>query len=868
MEYLGKKTNPRDAATQNDIPTTLPSPASLNIVTGDGTTTYDGSSAKSVILGMRGDGTSWGTRAADWSLYWSIENSQSAYGFKLCRLHLAQGTRMVLRIAGKRGWNMTNCGGLLQYVISGTYDNNQAGKTGAGAVGALIVGPAAETKTDSGAEESIAQLGNIRLKYISDGVYDLYFIFINPPFEYVSLSVNLKCKDSLGGYFDGVLGDRDGAITSEADVPVVDNSATGVLEPYVKILAGVDSNVASSDKLHTSRVLLANLASEAGASFDGSGDASIGVTGVLSVSHGGTGQSTANAAANSLVNALTVGASAPLDDDFYIAQFSGGGTSTTTYHRRRHSSLWNYMQGKISSVLGLTKDSYGGTANKANYLNVYAGNELNFQNYNSPSCKLYFNYRGYNADSSPNKISKYLFCDRNGMTAGVTLEAEAFTGNSATASKLLSYDNENLAESSDTGTVLSDVINHGFGVYLTQSNQDANAPGYFGNVLHMIGKGGGQLFAEWNTDRITGHLFYRSHRDNNGSGSWTEWREVAYTDDNVASATKLQTPRTIWGQSFDGSGNVSGNLDMGFASIMNVKELHTNYQNGYVIGHSYVTSDHTEEWQDDAGLYHVQYGLDGRHHNHGVYSTTLSDYFGLSLHTREGILSMQMGGNVGIGTYAPDMKLHVVGNTKTVGKAYIGDYTNGTAVIEAHDGYAMFSCDGDTYISMLGTTGKVGINTTSPDSMLTVNGGTLSVFPGDTTQYTEGIRVHAASDTWSLLMLCAADNTGSSGTSPNTWGVMNNNGTLYINRGGSSEHTGNELCCVNGNWGVGTVSPSYKLDVAGTLRATGLATLSGGVATNSVKIGDATLTWDASSGALKCDKPMYSTGNVAAGGKA
>ena len=33
---------------------------------------------------------------------------------------------------------------------------------------------------------------------------------------------------------------------------------------------------------------------------------------------------------------------------------------------------------------------------------------------------------------------------------------------------------------------------------------------------------------------------------------------LALTSDNVASATKLQTPRTIWGQSFDGTGNVNG----------------------------------------------------------------------------------------------------------------------------------------------------------------------------------------------------------------------------------------------------------------------------------------------------------------------
>lgn len=35
---------------------------------------------------------------------------------------------------------------------------------------------------------------------------------------------------------------------------------------------------------------------------------------------------------------------------------------------------------------------------------------------------------------------------------------------------------------------------------------------------------------------------------------------LALTTDNVASASKLQNPRTIWGQSFDGTGNVSGGM--------------------------------------------------------------------------------------------------------------------------------------------------------------------------------------------------------------------------------------------------------------------------------------------------------------------
>lgn len=45
-----------------------------------------------------------------------------------------------------------------------------------------------------------------------------------------------------------------------------------------------------------------------------------------------------------------------------------------------------------------------------------------------------------------------------------------------------------------------------------------------------------------------------------GDESWSSWRTLACLDSNVASATKLQTARTIWGQSFDGTGNVDGVL--------------------------------------------------------------------------------------------------------------------------------------------------------------------------------------------------------------------------------------------------------------------------------------------------------------------
>lgn len=56
-------------------------------------------------------------------------------------------------------------------------------------------------------------------------------------------------------------------------------------------------------------------------------------------------------------------------------------------------------------------------------------------------------------------------------------------------------------------------------------------------------------------------LYIRSRNGGNDiTTGWTSWEQLARVTDNVASATKLQTPRTIWGQSFDGTGNVDGTL--------------------------------------------------------------------------------------------------------------------------------------------------------------------------------------------------------------------------------------------------------------------------------------------------------------------
>lgn len=92
-------------------------------------------------------------------------------------------------------------------------------------------------------------------------------------------------------------------------------------------------------------------------------------------------------------------------------------------------------------------------------------------------------------------------------------------------------------------------------------------------------------FALYNYSYETANLKFRVK----SAGAWGIEKTIAFTDSNVASATKLQTARTIWGQSFDGTGNVSGNLSLGNGGILggasSVNMLHYDTSNTLYLGY-------------------------------------------------------------------------------------------------------------------------------------------------------------------------------------------------------------------------------------------------------------------------------------------
>lgn len=121
--------------------------------------------------------------------------------------------------------------------------------------------------------------------------------------------------------------------------------------------------------------------------------------------------------------------------------------------------------------------------------------------------------------------------------------------------------------------------------------------------------------------------------------------------DNIATATKLATARTIWGQAFDGSANVRGNIsDVDNVYMNNNRSLYIKDTNGKNLSALLINDQNGFYLGFGAGSNGYFSCLDG---NTILFRTATS-------HTER--MRITSDGKVGIGTSAPDSDLHVSGN--------------------------------------------------------------------------------------------------------------------------------------------------------------------------------------------------------------
>lgn len=129
--------------------------------------------------------------------------------------------------------------------------------------------------------------------------------------------------------------------------------------------------------------------------------------------------------------------------------------------------------------------------------------------------------------------------DGSGNTTfpGKVTASGGFSGNlSGTATSAT-----NATRLSNKGTIAATTLPNSLTTGLTTHDAYNNSyPAMYGNVINIYHRGKSQLLCEWKGDDTAaadpGHLYYRECRDN--QNAWSNWRAVAFTTDNVSSATK------------------------------------------------------------------------------------------------------------------------------------------------------------------------------------------------------------------------------------------------------------------------------------------------------------------------------------------
>jgi hypothetical protein len=170
-------------------------------------------------------------------------------------------------------------------------------------------------------------------------------------------------------------------------------------------------------------------------------------------------------------------------------------------------------------------------------------------------------------------------------------------------------------------------------------------------------------------------------------------------------------------------------------------------------------------------------------------------------------LTVNPNGNVGIGTNLPSYKFTVyqpsgIGLTQDVGLGgpQIGFYTTtGYAFLQTHNNFDLSFATNNASVQMTlqSGTGNLGIGTSSPSERLTVSTPTSS---------------YGMTHTDGTIKLSSYVGGGGIG---GYWGTSSNHPLYFYTNGGSAQVT----LLQNGNFGIGTTNPTYKLSVNGNIRS-------------------------------------------------